>query len=162
MDITEVEKKREMNQQQKNKMALFNPLLAITLLLYSGLSISADKLLTKNYICTEEKSVGFGLNKKTNEWKSKNYKAGEKLEITIRTSGKNISVLVGYVGDYPTFFCEDALLNEGTLYYCKGQEGQFRFNLKNLRFLKSHMYGYFGGDSSPYLPFISIGKCKPS
>lgn len=143
-------------------MPLIKTLIVIYTLLYSGLLISEEKLITKNYECTVEKSVGFGLNKKTNEWLAKNYKAGDKLKITIRTYGKNTKASVGYAGEYTTFFCEDAMLNEGTLFYCEGQEGQFRFNLTNLRFLKSHMYGYFGGDTSPYLPFISIGKCTPT
>jgi hypothetical protein len=132
-------------------------------LLCSPLSAGAED----KYICLGEHMAGFTYNTSSKSWESAEFKAVS--HYVISTSEDEIyPFTVSTVGDDCELFrCREGFTDAGFL-YCQGTGGEFRFNRKNKRFLRTYPFGYIVvlpewkvTDEESHSPFIEIGTCTP-
>jgi hypothetical protein len=105
------------------------------------------------WICLVDYAVGFYWSGK--DWESNNFKTDNKYIVareepggpyTIKDSGDSYGGECAGPGDYGFIYCNDF--------------GEFKFDTKSMRFLKTYTMGYFDGrDEEGNTPNIELGKC---
>ncbi len=124
----------------------------------------------ESWLCLTDKSTGFRYNAATKQWQSIDFRTGDDRYIIKPGTSKANVYEVRKFGD-DTSILPEAWCNQdfqaGTFLHCKGVFGEFKFNRKTGRFLKSYLAGYWtyapgvnktdeGGDT----PSIDIGICS--
>ena len=126
------------------------------------------------WICVADQSTGFSFAKGSSTWIQTNFRSGDKYLIVPLVSGDfgfDQSVDASVVQYGVKKFGSEGLwywCNAGIQYdflNCKGY-GEFRVDLKRLRFLSTYTFGYVGSNSDGTedtgdTPSIDIGTCAP-
>ncbi|HUT72003.1 MAG TPA: hypothetical protein VMW89_15145 [Desulfatiglandales bacterium] len=121
----------------------------------------------EKYICVCENSVGFKYNASSRTWENVRFQADNKYIIS-KSNEKDCAFKVTGFDQYTEFTCKGGVDDSGFLYCEAIKEGEFRFNKKNGRFLRTHLLGYIEvtpesclTDEKTLTPFIEIGVCSP-
>lgn len=126
----------------------------------------------ESYLCIEDHATGFRFNTAQNIWQQSNFNSNRKYLVKPNADqslkGKWI---VLEIGDHaPLAWSERDFTSVGAL-RCEGSLGEFAMNRKNLRFVRTYIFGYWtdaipGEQNGTSLegkdtPLIGIGKCSP-
>ncbi len=122
-----------------------------------------DSIDEERYICVADKATGFKYSPKTKSWEQANFKVDKEKFIITSPKNKKTGFEIRTLGSRVSFCSSDPLLNEIGLDYIPFNcfTGQFKFNKKTGRFLRTYSPGYIGGDDDDDTPYIAIGKCSP-
>ena len=134
----------------------------IFFLLFTGVAVG------EQYLCVPEHSTGFSYDNVQKEWKNTNFTADGKYVIAKADETKHAWQVTEIGETSSSFRCESDFTEYGYL-RCSGIGGEFNFNKRNGRFLRSYLIGYYtvipevnqGKDEGSDTPLIGIGKCSP-
>ena len=146
---------------------LLHKWLALTLISLS----SAPAFAVDGFVCTVEQSAGLTFDKNTKVWSGSALRSTGKFLITKPDAEQSKAGLVWIVKDIQANTAMSACENDfnATGYLkCKGF-GEFTFNRKNLRFLRSYTFGYVTdgveetrwGEEGSNTPMLEAGRCVP-
>ncbi len=126
----------------------------------------------ESWLCITDKSNGFVYNTILKEWRDATFRV-ERNRYIIRKSDQGGNAFevrkFGQPSGFPEAICKDGFeKGAGVFLHCNGFMGQFKFNRKTNRFLKTYLGGYWTyapgvndtreGDDTPS---IDIGTCSP-
>lgn len=118
--------------------------------------ITPSWAFAENYLCISEKVTGFFF--ENEQWKQANF-VEEKFIINL--TGSEIKI-TEFGKDYQSYTdCVEKL--SGTLkdrFVCRSGFGEFYFNTKKKRYMRSYMAGYAEGDYALDTPLLAVGKCS--
>jgi hypothetical protein len=147
---------------------------SLLLLLASVLSTSV--LGADSYLCIPDRVTGFVFNKESG-WQTSNFTTDQKYLLTrpnederkiLTHLNKKAAWVVREIGGhYPRAVCASEMNAQGFI-FCDGLP-DFKFNLKQNKYLSAYLTGYYNDDEEPDSPFaegkntpyIEIGKCSP-
>ena len=124
-----------------------------------------------SYVCTVEQSAGLTFDKGTKVWSGTALRSTGTFLVSRPDSEQSKAGLVWIVKDVQAntamSACESDFNAAGYL-KCKGF-GEFTFNRKNLRFLRSYTFGYVTdgveesrlGEEGSNTPMLEAGRCVP-
>ncbi|MDM7950090.1 hypothetical protein [Hydrogenophaga sp.] len=126
-----------------------------------------------SYLCVADKATGMGFDKASGVWEVRTFRADSKYLVSEATEREEAIYaakwLVKKMGSSsPTLLCPEGFSEIGFL-FCENL-GEFKFNRKSGRYLRSYTMGYFNdmpGKAGPLraegddTPAIEIGKCSP-
>jgi hypothetical protein len=118
------------------------------------------------YLCVTDKSTGFSKNKSTGEWVETSFLATDKFVITRSSETGRVWEVTETGSATPYLYCDHEIDSDGDL-RCDGL-GVFRFNNKNMRFLRTYDMGYVMSLVNPKThkdiqddnPLVEIGRCS--
>lgn len=120
------------------------------------------------YLCIADSSVGFSFNKGTKSWERANFRVGENKYVLSGPKSEGAAYLLTRMGSqFAEAQCEKGFNDPGYL-FCSGFGGDFKFNRRNGRYLKTYTVGYFNvvpgvnevTDENSDTPYLEIGKCS--
>ena len=132
---------------------------------FYSLNVYAD-----TYLCIAEKVTGFIYEETTKNWRSTNFTQKDKWLIKKTDPNDNFvkdfkRVVQQFGNEGNEIYCKEQIDKYGFL-YCTGALGTFRFNNKSLRYLYTHVLGYYNTGRPKYpdkgstTPYIEIGTCS--
>ena len=133
-----------------------------TLILISfGFQVHAEQ-----YLCIAEQSAGFAYDPQAKSWKATIFKTNAKYVLSRQKDEVNVFV-VTTVGEKDPLCWSKKDADKGGFVLCDCLFGEFKFNNKDLRFLHTQTWGYFGllpdfnkmTDLNSATPYMEIGKC---
>lgn len=124
----------------------------------------------QSWLCIADMSTGFSYNKTLNKWEHTRFNVDDERLIIKPSTGTSRAYEVfefGNTSNIAAATCGSAP-NEYGFLFCDGLFGEFKFNSKNLRYVRTYIAGYVeilpdnlfskeGNDT----PNIEIGKCSP-
>ncbi|MCI0400811.1 MAG: hypothetical protein L0Y67_08830 [Gammaproteobacteria bacterium] len=139
-----------------------------TLTLVVVLAIAPLSAQAEQYLCITDQVTGFAFNAATKQWERTSFEAGSKYVIA-ESQSETSTFNVKEIEPSPALLLCTSSFNETGFLFCEGFVGSFKFNRKNGRYLRAHLFGYFNvipgayeiTDATSDPPYIEIGKCSP-
>lgn len=130
------------------------------------LSLAFPATAQEEFVCTAEQAAGFKYSDFRDRWVDTEFKTrGRQYVIAFGEDGVTVNQ-VGGAG--AKFVCASGFDADSGALDCVGNDGHFRANNINRRFLRSHVKGYVevlkeGPDAelASNTPMIEIGRCEP-
>jgi hypothetical protein len=115
----------------------------------------------ERYLCAAEKSTGFKYSSNTKNWESVNFNVNQDKFVITNSKLKDSKLEITMIGEKdPICHSRNGFNIYGNAYFkCIG--GEFKFDKKTGRYLRSNNFGYIHGDEDNSTPYIEIGKCSP-
>jgi len=133
------------------------------LVLAAGPAQSADT--ASKYLCVPDKATGFRFDFVTKEWEQASFVADAKWRVEPAPDARHPAAVAIFrvEPNLRTYQCDGGFTaGLGVLECSASGLGEFNFNRKNLRYIRSSMGGYYdGGDNNSNTPLIEIGRCSP-
>lgn len=138
-------------------------LLAVTLSATIHTQASAE-----SWLCIADMSSGLSYNKARGQWEHAKFNVDGSRFIIKPSQGPNLKYEVHKFGNkssFPEAFCAEGVNASGYL-FCSTLFGQFKFNSKSLRYVKTYVAGFVeitpGGihKEGEDTPNIEIGRCS--
>lgn len=126
-------------------------------LLCSLLQIPIVATAQDSYLCVSEASGSVFYNESQKKWEGTAFSTNNEKIILTKKNGKWKFKNFGY-----SFENDCGEMNEFGTFRCNIIFGEFLFNSKTKRYLKSYAVGYVdGNDNNNNTPAVTIGKCSP-
>ena len=115
-----------------------------------------------SYLCVEQRVTGFSFDMQSRNLVSSEFTANSKF--IVAWSGNSLRLEVKRIGlAMPFADCEDKWTG---VIRCHGPLGDFRMNVRTLRFISTHVIGYLSGDPNQDTvseggASLSLGECSP-
>jgi hypothetical protein len=125
-------------------------------------ALATDPVVAQSYLCTNNLLTGFVWNKPAKKWLAREMTGGVQLVLK-----KNVEKLgppgTGWIVTRPgklgtVYSCPDALAYGDSL-ICNSSEGDFRINLKTLRFMEANYSTYIDDGTTDFTPTLGLGQC---
>jgi hypothetical protein len=125
------------------------------------LGITALFAAEERYLCVAEKSTGFSYEKGMKRWVSTNFNVDGDKYLIMKSNAAKAKLEIKYIGqDFPICWCGKGFNEHGQAHF-KCIDGEYVFNKKTNRYIRSAILGYTEGeDLFELTPFIEIGKCS--
>ena len=144
-------------------------LLILFLLICSGL-VLAEKaaidwsaaIIEQQYLCITEVRAGLWYNEASKKWTPTPFDTGDKYLVKVNDKNypKIRATVTKFGAKMPINFCDFKTV-EGH-FICDSFLGQFVFNEKTLRFIKSYIIGYHDEPkNNNNTPYVAGGTCAP-
>lgn len=119
--------------------------------------IPIPALAQDSYLCVSEAIGGIAYDSSTRKWEGTKFKNKNEKIILVKKNG------VWKLKDFGSTFENDCgKMNEFGTFRCDILFGEFLFNSKTKRFLKSYLVGYVSGeDNNNDTPAVMAGTCSP-
>ncbi len=135
-----------------------------------AIACSATPAFAESWLYLTDKSTGFKYDPISRQWNSVDFKTAKERYIIRPGSTKGTVYEVRKFGventPLPDAWCSEDFA-AGTFLHCKGIMGEFKFNRKTGRFLKTYLAGYWtyapginATTESGDTPSIDIGTCS--
>lgn len=111
---------------------------------------------SQSYVCNQTSLTGFVY--ENDRWSSTDFNA--KTTYLINISGDSVEIKeFGY--ETPSYWPSDCALRDiDSVVLCDNLYGQFRFSINHLKYIESHINGFYRGPMDTYeTPYVSIGHC---
>lgn len=130
----------------------------LTLLALAALGyIPSVTMAQDSYLCVSEAMGGIAYDSSTRKWEGAKFTNSNEKIILVKKNG------VWKLRNFgSTFENECGKMNEFGTFRCNILFGEFLFNSKTKRFLKSYVVGYVSGeDNNDNTPAVMAGVCSP-
>ena len=147
----------------RSRGALWISIFALVISLLGGGVAHAEQ----RYLCVAEQVTGFFYNAESKKWKPTQFNPAEMKYIIRPTNPENRRFEIVAMALDMVLCTSEAGIEKGNEISFSCVNGQFIFNRKTGRFIKSDILGYVGGDNFDITPGrhqtpnIAIGRCSP-
>jgi hypothetical protein len=124
--------------------------------------LAACPAVAQTYLCTNSLLTGFVWNKPAKKWLAREMKGGVQLVLK-KNVEKSGPPGTGWIVTRPgklgvLYACPDALAYGDSL-ICNSSEGDFRINLKTLRFMEANYSTWIDDGTTDFTPTLALGQC---